>query len=84
VADDVLRDFEGRWWGAARKGDTDTLADMLAGGREVLATTVDDNKRTCVPVGVALPCVVLWCHVLSPHTRAGRCISPAASALSPA
>ena len=59
VADDVLRDFEARWWGAARKGDTDTLADMLAGGKEVLATTVDDNKRTCVPSGVAL-----WCGVL--------------------
>ena len=56
VADDVLRDFEARWWGAARKGDTDTLTDMLAGGKEVLATTVDDNKRTCVPLAGVLVC----------------------------
>jgi len=48
VAEDVLRDFEARWWGTARKGDADTMAEMLAGGREVLATTIDENGRTCV------------------------------------
>lgn len=48
VAEDVLREFESRWWSSARKGDVADLADMLAGGREVLATTVDDNGRTCV------------------------------------
>jgi signal recognition particle protein len=69
VADDVLRDFEGRWWGAARKGDTDTLADMLAGGREVLATTVDDNGRTCVlwPSSAAS---VSWTYVFSDSSHA--------------
>jgi hypothetical protein len=45
----VLREFEGRWWASARRGDVKELTDMLAGGREVLATTVDDNGRTCVP-----------------------------------
>ena len=45
----MLREFEGRWWASARRGDVKELTDMLAGGREVLATTVDDNGRTCVP-----------------------------------
>ena len=48
MAEDVLREFESRWWAAARKGEQQELTDMLAGGREVLATTVDDNGRTCV------------------------------------
>jgi hypothetical protein len=58
LAEDVLREFESRWWAAARKGELQELTDMLAGGREVLATTVDDNGRTCaracqpVPLGV--------------------------------
>ena len=53
VAEDVLREFESRWWGAARKGDVAEVTDMLAGGREVLATTVDDNGRTCARPGRA-------------------------------
>ena len=44
----MLREFEARWWASARKGELSELTDMLAGGREVLATTVDDNGRTCV------------------------------------
>ena len=48
LAEDVLREFEGRWWASARRGDVKELTDMLAGGREVLATTVDDNGRACV------------------------------------
>ena len=74
VADDVLRDFEARWWGAARKGDTDTLADMLAGGKEVLATTVDDNKRTCVsPGGAVLPHVCWADHACTPRALHFAC-----------
>ena len=46
MADDLLRDFEGSWWACCRKGDAATVAAMLAGGREVLATTVDKDKRT--------------------------------------
>ena len=46
LADDLLRDFEASWWACCRKGDAATVATMLAGGREVLATTVDKDRRT--------------------------------------
>ena len=50
MAEDLLRDFEARWWAVSRKGDAAGMAELLAGGREVLATTVDENGRTCVVV----------------------------------
>lgn len=36
LSDDLIRDYEERWWTAARKGDVETMAKMLAGGRQVL------------------------------------------------
>jgi hypothetical protein len=61
VAEDVLKEFEARWWASARKGDAADLTDMLAGGREVLATTVDDNGRTCVALQACCVCACRRC-----------------------
>ena len=73
-----MREFEARWWASARKGEVKELTDMLAGGREVLATTVDDNGRTCVPTprthGRADPLTA------DASRRAARCTLRAASA----
>lgn len=44
----LTRRPKARWWAAARKGDAATLGELLSGGREVLATTVDEKGRTCV------------------------------------
>ena len=57
MASDLLKDYEAAWWAAARKGDLAVLTAMLAGGREVLAATADENGRTCVAGGGTwLPC----------------------------
>ena len=35
LSEDLIREYEERWWGASRKGDFKTLAKMLEGGRQV-------------------------------------------------
>ena len=46
VADNLLRDYEDRWWKACREGDADGVRRMLAGGAKVLACCVDDSRRS--------------------------------------
>ena len=46
VADNLLRDYEDRWWKACREGDAESIRRMLAGGAKVLACCVDDNRRS--------------------------------------
>lgn len=46
VADNLLRDYEDRWWKACREGDAESIRKMLAGGAKVLACCVDDNRRS--------------------------------------
>lgn len=46
VADNLLRDYEDRWWRACREGDAESIRKMLAGGAKVLACCVDDNRRS--------------------------------------
>jgi signal recognition particle protein len=54
LADNLLRDYENRWWTAVKKADLDTIYDMLAIGGPVLARTVDDNRRTALHFAAAL------------------------------
>jgi len=54
LADDLLRDYEQRWWGAVRKGDENTLMKMIEGGGPVLARTVDDSRRSALHFAAAL------------------------------
>ena len=53
-ADNLLRDYEQRWWGAARNGNEETLNDMLAVGGPVLARTVDESRRSALHFAAAL------------------------------
>lgn len=46
VADNLLRDYEDRWWKACREGDAESIRKMLAGGAKVLACCVDDSRRS--------------------------------------
>jgi signal recognition particle 43 kDa protein len=54
LADDLLRDYEQRWWGAVRKGDEDTIKTMLQGGSAVLSRTVDDARRSALHFAAGL------------------------------
>jgi signal recognition particle protein len=54
LADNLLRDYENRWWSAVKKADLDTIYDMLAVGGPVLARTVDENRRTALHFAAAL------------------------------
>ena len=54
LADNLLRDYENRWWTAVKKADLDTIYEMLAIGGPVLARTVDDSRRTALHFAAAL------------------------------
>ncbi|KAL6760393.1 hypothetical protein V8C86DRAFT_2555004 [Haematococcus lacustris] len=54
LSEDLVRDYEDRWWGAARKGDFQALCAMLEGGRDVLAQALDENRRSALHFAAAL------------------------------
>jgi len=54
LADNLLRDYEYRWWTAVKKADVDTIYEMLAVGGPVLARTVDESRRTALHFAAAL------------------------------
>eukprot|EP00195_Chlamydomonas_chlamydogama_P011127 CAMPEP_0202893062 /NCGR_PEP_ID=MMETSP1392-20130828/2704_1 /ASSEMBLY_ACC=CAM_ASM_000868 /TAXON_ID=225041 /ORGANISM="Chlamydomonas chlamydogama, Strain SAG 11-48b" /LENGTH=406 /DNA_ID=CAMNT_0049577247 /DNA_START=235 /DNA_END=1455 /DNA_ORIENTATION=- len=54
LSEDLVRDYEEKWWSAARKADLQAMAKMLAGGREVLATVVDENNRSALHFAAGL------------------------------
>uniref|UniRef100_A0A061QSE4 Signal recognition particle 43 kDa protein n=1 Tax=Tetraselmis sp. GSL018 TaxID=582737 RepID=A0A061QSE4_9CHLO len=54
ISEDVLRDFENRWWTAAREGDLGTMKEMLQGGKKLLANTLDANRRCALHFTAAI------------------------------
>ncbi|KAG2452266.1 hypothetical protein HYH02_003290 [Chlamydomonas schloesseri] len=54
LSEDLVRDFEEKWWAAARKADVDAMISLLAGGRELLANVVDENRRSALHFAAAL------------------------------
>ncbi|KAL4422282.1 hypothetical protein ABPG75_008479 [Micractinium tetrahymenae] len=54
LADNLLRDYEQRWWGAVKKGDDETMYKMMEGGGDVLARTVDENRRSALHFAAAM------------------------------
>lgn len=54
LADNLLRDFEQRWWTAARAGDEDTTRKLLEGGGATLARSVDENGRSALHFAAGL------------------------------
>ena len=54
LADNLLRDYESRWWTAVRKADEDTINEMVSVGGPVLARTIDDGRRSALHFAAAL------------------------------
>lgn len=54
LADDLLRDYEQRWWAAVRKGDEATILARLEGGGPTLARTVEEGRRSALHYAAAL------------------------------
>lgn len=54
LADNLLRDYEQRWWGAVKKGDEETMYQMMEGGGDVLSRTVDENRRSALHFAAAM------------------------------
>jgi len=54
LSDDLVRDYEEKWWAAARKAEFDVMAEMLKGGREALSAVVDENRRSALHFAAAL------------------------------
>jgi len=40
-----VREFDDRWWNAARKGEEPAMREMLKYSRDLLPQVVDDNGR---------------------------------------
>ncbi|EFJ47094.1 hypothetical protein VOLCADRAFT_105313 [Volvox carteri f. nagariensis] len=54
LSEDLIREYEDKWWTAVRKADLDTLVRMLGGARELLANVVDENRRSALHFAAAL------------------------------
>ena len=54
VADNLLRDFETRWWTAVKKGDEATINEMMDGGAAVLSRTLNPERRSALHFAAAL------------------------------
>ncbi|KIZ02150.1 Signal recognition particle protein, chloroplastic [Monoraphidium neglectum] len=62
LSPDLVREFDDRWWNAARKGEEATMREMLKHSRELLSQVVDDNGRSALHFAAAVgsvPCVQL-------------------------
>lgn len=54
VADNLLRDYEAQWWAAVKRGDEATISEMMDGGAEVLARTLNPDRRSALHFASAL------------------------------
>lgn len=54
LSEDLIRDYEDKWWQAAKKADLEAMAKMLAGAKEVLPLVVDENSRSALHFAAAL------------------------------
>jgi hypothetical protein len=54
LSEDLIRDYDERWWNAARQCNEEALAKMLGGGRDVLCQVVDENRRSALHFVAAL------------------------------
>jgi hypothetical protein len=54
LSEDLIRDYDERWWSAARQCNEEALARMLGGGRDALAQVVDENRRSALHFVAAL------------------------------
>ncbi|KAK9845331.1 hypothetical protein WJX81_003616 [Elliptochloris bilobata] len=54
LADNLLRDFEERWWKHCKEGDEEALRKLLASSAPVLAHVVDENRRSALHFAAAI------------------------------
>lgn len=54
LADNLLRDYETKWWNAVKKGDDVTVNAMLDGGGAVLSRTLNEDRRSALHFAAAL------------------------------
>lgn len=54
LADNLLRDYETKWWNAVKKGDEATVNAMLDGGGAVLSRTLNEDRRSALHFAAAL------------------------------
>ncbi|WZN64812.1 subunit Srp43 of signal recognition particle complex [Chloropicon roscoffensis] len=48
ISEDLLRNYEDKWWRAVKTGEYDVVVSMLMGGREALVSGVDDDRRSAL------------------------------------
>lgn len=53
VAENLLRDYEDRWWKACRDANEEAVKLMLGGGRRVLSQCVDKDRRSALHFAAA-------------------------------
>lgn len=53
VAENLLRDYEDRWWKACREANEEAVKLMLGGGRRVLSQCVDKDRRSALHFAAA-------------------------------
>jgi signal recognition particle protein len=54
LADNLLRDYEAKWWNAVKKADEATIMSMLDGGGAVLSRTLNEDRRSALHFAAAL------------------------------
>eukprot|EP00889_Picochlorum_renovo_P003840 jgi/Picre1/30870/NNA_006229.t1 len=64
LADNLLRDFESKWWNAVKKGDEAVMSEMLDGGGAVLSRTLNEDRRSALILRLLLG-KLTWCGVSS-------------------
>eukprot|EP00208_Stichococcus_sp_RCC1054_P001395 CAMPEP_0206140168 /NCGR_PEP_ID=MMETSP1473-20131121/8670_1 /ASSEMBLY_ACC=CAM_ASM_001109 /TAXON_ID=1461547 /ORGANISM="Stichococcus sp, Strain RCC1054" /LENGTH=480 /DNA_ID=CAMNT_0053534233 /DNA_START=346 /DNA_END=1788 /DNA_ORIENTATION=- len=53
IAENLLRDYEDRWWKACREGNEEAIKLMLGSGRRVLSQCVDKDRRSALHFAAA-------------------------------
>lgn len=48
ISEDLLRNYEDKWWKAVKTGAYDVIVSMLIGGRDALVSGVDDELRSAL------------------------------------
>ncbi|KAK9828851.1 hypothetical protein WJX72_002407 [[Myrmecia] bisecta] len=65
LADNLLRDFEDNWWTICKKGDEEAMRELLANSGQLLAQTVNADRRSALHFAAAIGnanCVRMLCQ----------------------
>lgn len=65
LSDNLLRDFEDKWWKVCREGDEEEMQKMIDNSKEVLPHCVDSNERSALHFAAAIgqaKCCAMLCQ----------------------